>query len=457
MLPDSLAYYGSMEVYWHAIVLASALAGGVVFAWLFRIAQLPWKRGDKGGMWLVTALTLVFGTFISRGMYCYFKPETVDNGISDFFNFKKGGFTLFGAIFGAVIAVYLTKLILRKVKVAELLDALSPAAALVICIGRCASFFSHEDLGQVMDNEKFQCLPFAVYNESDGFWHTAVFSFEAAAAAVAFIVSVVVFVICYGRKKPVATGRTFVAFAAVFTAGQCLFESMRTDSVYLRTLGFVRFNQAFSAIVLFAFFIWMAVMAIKKHGFKIWMPVMWLAVAGCFALAFYKEFRLTSGTMVSSHIIMGICLLAICVCTLVLVFMSIKKDAEEQEAAVSEPESAPFVPDVPAEPEKQNTPAIEEMPQEPAIAAPVVQEPAVQEPVIEAPVIPEPEPVQESYSEFDYSAYLPEETSNYSTESNYDPYYASEDLESAYLNGGSLGDSGYSRPTYDDDDTNYGF
>lgn len=452
MLPDSLAYYGSMEVYWHAIVLAAALAGGVLLAWLFRIAQLPWKRGGKGGMWLVTALTLVFGTFISRGMYCYFKPETVDNGISDFFNFKKGGFTLYGAIFGAVIAVYLTKLIVRKVKVAELFDALSPAAALVICVGRCASFFSHEDLGQVMDNEKFQCLPFAVYNESDGFWHTAVFSFEAAAAALAFVVSVVVFVICYGRKKPVATGRTFVAFSAVFTAGQCLFESMRTDSVYLRSLGFVRFNQAFSAIVLFAFFIWMAVMAIKKQGFKIWMPIMWLVVAGCFALAFYKEFRLTSGTMVSSHIIMGICLAIIAVCTLVLVFMSIKKDVEEQETAPAE--SEPEAPAAIAEPEEQESaPVIEEKKKEPVIAAPPAEEPAVEEPVVS-----EPEPVQESYNDFDYSAYLPEESSNYDTNSNYDSYYASEDLESAYLNGGSLGDAGYSRPDYyNGDDTNYGF
>lgn len=96
---------------------------------------------------------------------------------------------------------------------------------------------------------------------------------------------------------------------------------MRNDSVFLRSLGFVRFNQALSAIILCVIFVFLCVKLFKRYGFKIWMAVLWAAVAGCFTFAFMKEFRLTSGTLVSSYTVMGISLLTVCVITLVLLWM----------------------------------------------------------------------------------------------------------------------------------------
>lgn len=326
---DPLAYFGGTDIYWHAIFFGVAILAAILISWGLRVCQSCKSREQKYAMWLTTPMGMLLGVLVARGLYCYFMPEILENNAWAFFDFASGGFMLFGAIIGVVIAAVLTKVILKDVYVTELLDAMAPAAALAICIGRMGSYFSGEDQGVIIASEKWQFFPFAIYNGAEGYWHLAVFSFEVLAAAIAFVASVAMFIIVYtGKKSYIARGSVLVTFLLVFSSSQALLESMRNDSVYLITLGFVRFNQIASAIILLGCFIFANVKTIKKFGFKFWLPILWVLVGAGFGIAFYKEFRLTSGTLVPSYTVMGICLLAICIISFVLLCMTLNPERQ---------------------------------------------------------------------------------------------------------------------------------
>lgn len=330
MIIDPLAYFGEINIYWHAIFVTFGIVAAIVLAWILRGAQGIWRWKHNYAIWLVTPLALIFGTLLSRAIYCYFMPEILEKDSSAFWDFSNGGFVLYGAMIGVVLAVLLVKLIFpKKVYISELLDAIAPAGALAICVGRCASYFSGEDRGEIITSEKWQFMPFAVY-DSDGYWHLAVFSFEALAAAIAFVASIVIFVLVYIRRgEPTARGSVFITFLLVFASAQTMLESMRIDALFFITLGFVRFGQVLSAIILFACFVYVNVRTIKKFGFKFWLPILWTAVIGAYVLAFFKEFRLTSGTLVPSYITMGLCLIAICLISFVLLCMTLRPKKEK--------------------------------------------------------------------------------------------------------------------------------
>ncbi len=343
MTIDPLAYFGGTEIYWHAIFFSAAILAAILISWGLRVCQSCRRREQKYAMWLTTPMGMLLGVLVARGLYCYFMPEIIENDASAFWNFGSGGFMLFGVMIGVVTAAIITKLILKDVYVTELLDAMAPAAALAICIGRMGSYFSGEDQGVIIASEKWQFFPFAIYDGAEGYWHLAVFSFEALAAAIAFVVSVIMFLVVYtGKKNYIARGRVLVTFLLVFSSSQALLESMRNDSVYLITLGFVRFNQIASAVILLGCFIFVNVKAIKKYGFKFWIPILWVLVGTGFGVAFYKEFRLTSGTLIPSYTVMGSCLLGICIISFVLLCMTInptrkiKEKAEEAEEKTEE-------------------------------------------------------------------------------------------------------------------------
>ncbi len=391
MIPDPFAYFGGTDIYWHAIFFAAAILGGMLLAWVLRVAQGFWRWRHDYAMWIVTPIALVLGTLLARALYCCFMPEMLEEGFGKFFDLSGGGFMLYGAILGVAAAVFLTRLITKRVYISELFDAIAPAGAAAICAGRCASLFSGEDLGEIVTSPKWQFFPFAVCDGDTGSWYLAVFAFEALAAAIAFIACLVIFILVYVRRGvPTARGSVLVTFLLVFASSQTMLESMRKDSVFFVSLGFVRVNQVVSAIVLFACFVYLNVKAIKKFGFKLWQPILWAVVLGAYVWAFFKEFRLTSGTLVPSYTIMGLCLITICVISFVLLCMTLRPRVSAAIAEVAVPEEA-AEPETAAEPEA-SVPALEVQPDIPAAPA----EEAEAAPEAEAEILPEAEAAPEA-------------------------------------------------------------
>ena len=232
------------------------------------VAFIMKKRGLKPGTasWFaVLSIPLCFAT--ARLGFCLTQldllVETEDWGM--FFRTGEGGFLLWGAIGGLLIAAALTGKLTAQ-GTGKIADSVIVPTCLMIAAIRvvCGLMFAEQEMGfsiakwfdpeetdyacryslwMLEDYSFFERLPFAVENYY-GVWCWAIFVPEALwACFMAWIT---------GRNKSKNGGRTAL-FIILYACGQILWEGMRRGRViYLPWQGFVKVNQILCAFALVA-------------------------------------------------------------------------------------------------------------------------------------------------------------------------------------------------------------
>lgn len=248
-------------------VTAYALALTVILAVsLTLFLDLCRKRGiemERGFRFAVLALPL--GLIFARLMYGLCRISLYSEvGYAEILRCWHGGYALWGAIGGVVLAAFLA----GGKGMLKLMDAAAAPAALAIGLGRLAEIFNGEGIGMLVENEALCFFPLAVQNEF-GEWYYAVFMLEAVAALVIFAVLM---------KKCNPEGWGTKAFFFLFCTCSLLLESLRRDQ-FLRWL-FVRVNQLTAVLVLtgmlvYALVRWVRNPSLRRMGKG--------AVAGCWA------------------------------------------------------------------------------------------------------------------------------------------------------------------------------
>lgn len=291
-------YFGGIFIYWHGLIIALAAVIALLCAIYFR------KDQGESVSQLIFAVLIGFipAVLCGRIFYCYFSQDSYTSFL-EMLKINDGGTSLYGAAAGFLIAIGVYCFV-KKIDFLKLLDAFAPAAALGIFIGRLACYFSGDDIGRTVANERFQCFPFAVFSDIRQEWNFAVFNFEAVAAAIIF--SVLLYFIFIEAKN---TKRGDIALLFIFLYGisQTVFESMRTDSLFLISLGFVRISQVISIIIATFAFVIFSIRSAKK-GLSLMHFGGWLICAGCIALAFWMEFCMTAANSTRNYVIMSLCL-----------------------------------------------------------------------------------------------------------------------------------------------------
>ena len=240
-----------IRVYPYGAAMAAAAAVALALSAVnFRKAGL--KNGSLS-WFAVLAVPMAF--FGARVGYCLAALDWVaQQGISFFFDFARGGYMLYGALAGGLIAA-LVAARLSGERFAKMIDALSVPTLVMIALGRLAEGLAEqgygwgiadwftEDYGMSLvameDPSFFFRLPFGV-PDMYGNYNWAVFVFEAlVACGLALLV----------RRAAVRRdgGRAVLALLC-YAASQELGESLRQDAV-LRW-GFVRINQILGAVVI---------------------------------------------------------------------------------------------------------------------------------------------------------------------------------------------------------------
>ncbi len=225
-----------MPVTLYAVLLVCAFAAGLgMLCYTQRKAGL---RADT--MEIFALLALPLGLVGARLFYCLARLTLyMEIGLHNILRVWDGGFALWGAVGGAVIAALVTAKITRQSAV-KLLDALAAPAALVIAIARFAEFASGEGIGLEVESEFFQRFPFAVFDPEWEVWFWAIFIAEGLAALAIFAVLMV--------KKFSRAGDKAKLFLVLYCSAQILLESLRRDE-FLRWL-FVRVSQLTAVLVL---------------------------------------------------------------------------------------------------------------------------------------------------------------------------------------------------------------
>ena len=302
----------------YALLLVCAFAAGLL---LLRVNQRKaGLRPDTTEIFALLALPL--GLVCARLFYCLARVTLyMEIGLSNVLRLWDGGFALWGAVGGAVIAAILAAKITKQSPV-KLLDAMAAPAALTIALARFAEFASGEGIGLEVENELLQFFPLAVFDPEWEVWFFAIFMAEGIAA-------LIICALLQWKNFP-RTGDKAKLFLVLYCSAQILLESLRRDQ-FLRWL-FVRVSQLTAVLVLgglmfYALYKWLK--AAKEHRMPVkplvinWV-IFLLGVGICIAMEFAVD-KSADMPVWLCYCIMAVCCVAFGWTSCKLVLHSVKE------------------------------------------------------------------------------------------------------------------------------------
>ena len=237
-----------------------------------------------------------------------------------FFNFSRGGFMLYGALAGVVLAARLV--CQGKGETGRLLDALAAPGMLLIAVCRFAEGIIGVGYGRNMEEwfdpwGEFTFLPLEdptpllrfPFGIPDyyGDYHFSIFLLEGLAA--------VIFLLILARKRTETPGALFLLGLILYAGAQTTLESLRADS--LPKWGFVRVNQLLSGVTL-ALALGLCTRQLRKAG-KPFPAGAWIAFAACLGMILAMEFALEKKILFLQWMRMDLCYLVMALSSLGLI------------------------------------------------------------------------------------------------------------------------------------------
>ncbi len=160
-VPKSISVFGFEIAFYGIIIFLGVLAGILVAA---KIAKITGQNPDT--IWDMATYCVIFSIMGGRLYYVIFSWEYYKDNFWQVFNLRAGGM----AIYGAVIAGFLTVFIYSKVKKLNgllLLDTVMPSLILGQAIGRWGNFFNREVFGEYYNGFLSMQLPIAAVRAKD--------------------------------------------------------------------------------------------------------------------------------------------------------------------------------------------------------------------------------------------------------------------------------------------------
>lgn len=270
-------------IYWNSIVLT--LAAGVAIC-VFLACYLPQGNGNAAAV--AVPMSLVLSVILARLVHWYFRPDSYTDFLAAMTDFTSGGYALLGVFLACGLTALLVRLLRLETNLPRLLDAMSLGGCAGIALGRLACFFSTADRGQLL--ESIRSLPFAypVNNVVTGApeYRLATFVIQSMATAVIFGVLLAFFLLCKKRRA----GDVTLLFVLLYGMSQAVLDSTRYDSLFMRSNGFISVVQLSGAAAVLGVSVWSSVRMVKARGFRLWYPVIWVAVLGLLGGAGYMEY-----------------------------------------------------------------------------------------------------------------------------------------------------------------------
>ena len=253
-----------------------ALAGAVLAGWLLLSRQAE-QAGLKSGTAAWAALIMIpLGVLFARAGYWLVSWSRVTQLTVGFFDLRRGGFFLYGAMAGCALGLWITARITGE-SFPRLADAAAAPGALVICLSRLAENLAGTGFGRNIldwfspwmqqssiaweDPSILFRFPFAMQDRY-GEWNFNIAVLEALAAGVILAALL--------RVRTARAGGRAVLLLALYASMQAILESMRQDAVL--KWGMVRVSQLLSAVAVVLALILCAAPLLREG----WRPVRFL-------------------------------------------------------------------------------------------------------------------------------------------------------------------------------------
>lgn len=282
-------------IYWRSIILALAILTAMLMATALRLGQ---KKQRLGPLLIAFPIAMAFSLCASRAIHWYCRFETYESFRAAMTDFTGGGWSLMGVFAGTIAALCLVRALFLTRDLPALLDAVSPAAALGIAVGRLGEYFSNANRSKfIFRDPRLLRVPFSApaVNVTSGVteWRAATF-FGQSGWALLLFVTLFLHLVIPRRRRPYReswrSGRVFELFMILYCLGQILFDSTRYDALFLRSNGFVSLEQIVCGVVLVAVLILYTVRSVIANRFHVWQILLWLAALAGLGLAGYMEY-----------------------------------------------------------------------------------------------------------------------------------------------------------------------
>ena len=298
-------FFGGNAVYWQNIVLALAAVTAICFFLSFYLG----KTGNPAAAFAVLPLAVFLSLVFARFFHWYSRTDSYGGFLSAMKLYSPGGYALMGVFLGCFLAAALVRLLSLSRSLPEMLDCMSIAGAAGIAVGRLASLFNSSDRGQVMDVLHFLPFSYPVVNAVSGAteYRFAVFMFQSI-----FCLALFMCLASFYRKNKhrCPEGDACLIFLIGYCASQIVLDSIRYDSLFFRSNGFVSIVQVLSAIALVGGIVVFSRRLVKCKGFRAWFLLLWLAIAAALGGAGFMEYYVQrhGSAALFSYTVMSLCL-----------------------------------------------------------------------------------------------------------------------------------------------------
>lgn len=297
--------FGGILIHWKSVAMTLAILIGL----LFFGAAYTRRSSNMSGAALLCPLSIVFSLFLARLIHWYFTPDSYEGLRAALSDFSHSGYALSGAFFGCLLSAGILR-ILNIVKNLPLtLDCMSIGGCAAIAVGRLASFFTEENRGEILSNVTNLPWVYPVLNVTSGFWEyrIATFLFQAIIAGIILIVLLSVYWHVAERQRH-RDGDISLLFLMLYCSSQIILDSMRYDSLRLRSNGFISIVQVFCALALVLIMVVLSVRLRKRSCIAAW-----LVFSICMGGAAYAEYYVQrhGNQALMAYSMMSVCLIVI--------------------------------------------------------------------------------------------------------------------------------------------------
>lgn len=346
-MPDNLICidFGFLTIYWYGVFIGMAvLLAALLFGALRKVQGAAWSDSLDTAMFALPAALIG-----ARVFYCWFAKASFPNGLRDFLSLAEGGYALYGALLGVLTVLMIRAVHGKKEPFLPMADAAVFAVTAAIALGRFASRLCGGDIGSLpLSGIQSDSLPFVMWSESEqsfilwvGFW-------EGISALLTMLITGAVFAKTYGKKNTgFQKGDTLLSFMVMVGMTQTYWESMRNDSLFMVTLGFVRISQIISFVLALTALI---VIIVKSSRLAKPRPVdvfLWVLCEAAAAAAVYCEFRMNALSVVRNYCIMGISLASMMMVALYFLYRNANRRVAAADVKVTLPEAVLPAPSAP--------------------------------------------------------------------------------------------------------------
>ena len=316
---------GNTFIYWSPIVISLAALAAAGFYCAVYIA----KDRRPVAAALSTFLCVLFSIPLSRLVHWYCCTPSYESFQVAMTDYSQGGYALAGVFFGCLLAAAITRLLCISRNLPRMLDSMAIGGSIGIALGRLASLFNAADRGMILPDEIRFPFASSTINAVSGAIENRLATFMIQSILVGALALLLLgyMIISALRKKKLPDGDICLIFLLVYGAIQAICDSTRSDSLFLRSNGFVSIVQILGLGALLIPVILFSVRMVRQRGFKFWQIPLWLAIAGLLGLAGYMEYfvQRNGHKAVFAYSTMGVSLFAVILLGLLVRWLGRKK------------------------------------------------------------------------------------------------------------------------------------